>query len=237
MAQTPSPTPTTPRRAPDAPTLTDRLADILHRGRFVFWSLFGALVVFLVGYFVYSEVNRSRRERSTVLAEEAASQYEEWKAAEAGDKRIELEKALTEKIDLIVRKYPRQYAAQRARMVRASVLSEGGKWGDAAAEYLSLATAFPKSYLAPIALFDAAVCLEEAANASGAIEAYGKVIQGYPKSYLTPHALYSRGRLYEAAGELDTAREDYMNLSDNHSSSGWTSLAKNRILALELKGR
>jgi TolA-binding protein len=237
MAQTPSSTPAAARNRADQPRIRDRIAMGLHRGRFVFWSAFGALALLLVGYFVYIEVDKGRRERATVLAEEAGKQFDEWKAAAAGEKRDVLEKALAEKLDLINRKYPRQYAAQRARLLRADVLVAGEKWEQAAREYTTLAGAFRGSYLAPLALFNAAVCLEDAKNEAGAIETYGRVIQSYPKSYLTPHALFSRGRLYETTGDLEKAKTDYQNLADNHSTSSWTRLAKNRIRALQIKGR
>jgi TolA-binding protein len=237
MAQTPAATPAGERMKADKPRLSERIALALHKARFVFWSVFGALALMLVAYFVYSEIDKSRRERSTMLAEEVVTQYEEWKAAEAGEKRDGLQTALTEKIDTIVRKYPRQYAAQRARIVRATVLADAEKWEQSAQEYLAIAESYPKSYLAPIALFNAAVSMENAKNDKGALDAYGKIVERFPKSYLTPHALYSRGRLYEAAGDLEKAKADYTTLSDNHSASSWTSLAKNRILALKLKGR
>lgn len=237
MAQTPVATPAGDRMKADQPRLSERIALSLHKARFVFWSVFGALALMLIVYFVYSEIDKSRRERSAMLAEEALSQYEEWKAAEVGEKRDGLQSALTEKIDTIVRKYPRQYAAQRALLVRATVLADAEKWEQSAQEYLALAQTFPKSYLAPIALFNAAVSMEGAKNDTGALDAYGRIIEKFPKSYLTPHALYSRGRLYEAAGDLEKAKADYTALSDNHSGSSWTSLAKNRILALKIKGR
>ncbi len=237
MTQTPAATPAGDRTKADQPRWGERIALALHKARYVFWSIFGALALLLVAYFVYSEVDKSRRERSTMLAEEALSQYEEWKSAEAGEKREALQSALAEKLDTIARKYPRQYAAQRARLVRATVLADTEKWEQAAQEFLALVVAFPKSYLAPIALFNAAVSMENAKNEAGALDAYSRIVGSYAKSYLTPHALYSRGRLYEATGDLEKAKADYTALSDNHSASSWTSLAKNRILALKIKGR
>ena len=232
MAKTPA-----SMSATEKPGIKERISLFLHRGRYVFWSFFGTAAVLLAGYFLYTEIDRSRRERSTVLVEEAAAQLEEWKAEPPGENRDNLEKSLGEKLDLILRKYPRQYADQRARMVQASVLVAGEKWEQAATTYLGLAGAFPRSYLAPMALFDAAVCLENAKDEEGAIDAYGRIIDRHAKSYLAPHALFSRGRLYEAIGELDKAKADYTSLSDNHPSSNWTSFAKNRILALKIKGR
>jgi tetratricopeptide (TPR) repeat protein len=226
-----------PRGRSDKPRISERIARAIHRGRFVFSSILGAAAVLLLGYFIYNAVDTNRRERATKLVEEAAKQFDTWKAEAAGEKKDSARKELSDRLDLIVRKYPRQYAAQRARLVRATVLTTEEKWEQAAQEYTALADAYPSSYFAPIALFDAAVAMENGKNQTAAIDTYGRLIQRYPKSYLTPHALYSRGRLHEAAGETDKAKADYTTLSDNHSTSSWTRLGKNRILALEIKGR
>jgi TolA-binding protein len=232
MAQTPI-----TRASSDSPRFSERLSLFLHRGRFVFWTVFGAAAVFLVGYFVYLEVDRGRKERATILVEEAAGDLETWKAETGQEERNQLEQTLTERLDLIGRKYPRQYAAQRAAMIRAAMHVEAEKWEQAAAVYRKLADTHPRSYLAPVALFNAAVNLEEAKDEAGAIEAYGRIVAAYPGSYLAPRALFSRGRLHEATGEIDAAKADYTELSDSHPASGWTRIAKNRILTLQIKGR
>jgi len=227
----------TARAAGEKNQFLERLMQGLHRGRYVFWTVFGLLIALLVGYLAFLEINKNRSEQAAILAEEAGAQYEEWQTEQAADRKSTLETALSEKLDLIMRKYPRQYATQRARMIRATLLTKQEKWELASQEYLGLVEKFPRSYLAPVALFGAAVCMEDAKNETGAIDAYGRLITGYPSSYLVTHALFSRGRLYEATAELDKAKVDYTALSDGYPSSGWTRLAKNRILALELKGR
>lgn len=232
MATTPS-----TRTSEEKVRFSETLSRLLHRGRFVFWTLFGVAILLLLGYFVYTEVNRTRREKATLLVEEASLQFDEWKAETEQEPKATIEARLIERLDLIGEKYPRQYANQRAGMIRASMLAEQEKWAEAAAEYLRVVEGFPRGYLAPIALFNAAVSLEDAADSAAAREAYSRVVTEYPASYLAPHALFSRGRLFEAEGDLESAKADYTNLTDNHPSSGWTRLAKNRILSLQLKGR
>lgn len=216
-------------------SLLSRFPEFLHKWRVVIWGLLAAIVVFLAAYFVYEEVRKNRTEQATMLAEEAATHLSAWVSTDDEDEKSAMFLRFSEKIDLILGKYPRLYAAQRALYLRAQYFIQTESWEQAVDPFLELADRFPSSYLAPLSLFNAAVCLENADDATQALAAFTDIADGYPGSYLAPHALFSMGRIHESLDQETEAVAAYTRLEDDHPSSTWTQLAKNRIIAIELR--
>jgi TolA-binding protein len=213
------------------------LSHYVHRLRYVLWGILGLAVVFLIAYFVYTEVNKRLATQSTALTEEVQDLFDKWSAEGNADKKAALEKDILERADKVIARYPRQYGAERALFIRASVRFDGKAWDDASKDYETLAKRFPRSYLAPVALFDAAVCLEEKGDAAGAESFYMSVVNGHKGSAVVPRALFAAGRIDEGKGAFDDARKKYETLDTDHPQSGWTRLAKNRIIALKVEGK
>ena len=219
------------------PRLVDRLADFLHKYRIVLLVVLIALVVFVVAYFSWTEWHKRTRERSTLMAERAQELYENWLEAEEGSDRESLQQELEALIEQIRKRYPRQYAAQRAGFIGANLAFENEQWQEAAEGYRDLAGSFPKSYLAPLSLFDAGVAYEQADELDQAIAAYQDLTENHPDSFLVPHALFSLGRLYEARQEYENAFQAYDRLEDDYPLSNWTKIGRNRIIDLKVKGK
>jgi tetratricopeptide (TPR) repeat protein len=221
-------------RTEPKPRFVDQLSDFLHKYRVVLLVILIILVVFVVAYFTYTEWHKHRREQSTVMAERAQNLYTQWVQAED---RQSLEQQLQDLIGRIVERYPRQYAAQRARFIRANMAFEKEQWGQAAEYYRNLAKSFSQSYLAPIGLFNAGVAFEKAEDVEQAMASYQQVVDGYPDNFLVPHALFSLGRLYESREDFENAFQLYNRLEDEHPLSNWTKLGRNRIIDLKVQGR
>jgi TolA-binding protein len=217
--------------------LSDVLAHYVHTWRYVLWGVLIAAVVFLIAYFGYSEVNRRRASQSTNAAEEVQDLFDKWSTEGNADKKAGLEKDLLEKADQVVARYPRQYGGQRGLFIRASVRFDKKQWDDAARDYQDLAARFPRSYLAPVSLFDAGVSLEEKGDRDAAQGMYMKVVTGYKDSAVVPRALFGAARIDEEKGAFEEARKKYDTLDSDHPQSGWTKLAKNRIIALKVEGK
>ena len=131
----------------------------------------------------------------------------------------------------------RLYGSQRALMMRGDLRFEIGAWDEAAADYRELARRFPASYLAPIATFNAATCLEEKADRDGAVALYTDIVTRWKQTSVAPRALFALGRLAEEAETWDEAKSRYEQLDAEWPSSGWTQLAKNRLIALKVAGK
>jgi TolA-binding protein len=213
------------------------LAGFIHRFRYVLWGVFGAAIVFLVGYFGWSEIQGRQSVAATRQVEQAETIYESWLAEADAAKKSELEKDLLERLDGLVKRPGRLYGTQRALMLRADLRFELASWGEAAADYQELARRFPGSYLAPIALFNAATCLEETSDREGAVKLYTDIVTRWKETAVAPRALFALGRLAEDAGTWDAAKSRYEQLDAEWPASGWTQLAKNRLVALKVAGK
>jgi tetratricopeptide (TPR) repeat protein len=227
-------------RTPDTearPSALDRLASFLGKYRLVLLGILIALLVFVVGYFGYTEWQKRARERSALMAERAQDLYQEWQNEKDENNRKAKEQQLRELLDRITAKYPRQYAAQRALYLKATLAYEKNMWQESAEAYESLVKSFPKSYLAEISLVAAAVCYEQAGDPKAAISAYKRFTERYGTSFLMPHALFSLGRLYELGEDYAAAAKTYNSLEEKYPFSNWTKAGRNRIIALKVQGK
>jgi TolA-binding protein len=215
----------------------NRLLNFLARIRVAMFVVVAAAVVFFVGYFAWTGWSRRALSNSTLLAEEAQTQFESWQGAEEGGEKSQMEADLREKLNLIIRKYPHQYGTQRALFIRAHLAALKKDWKAAVEDFTDLARSFPRSYLAALSLFNAAVAFEEQDNVDQALGQYQDLIRSYPDSYLMPHALFSVGRLQEQKGDFTQAAAAYNRLIDEHSTSNWTKAGRNRIIDLQNQGK
>jgi tetratricopeptide (TPR) repeat protein len=217
--------------------IASALAGFIHRFRFVLWGILGAAIVFLVGYVGWSEITRRQSADATLRVEQAQEIYDSWLAETDAAKKEAIQKDLLERLDGLVKRPGRLYGSQRALLLRADLRFELAAWDEAAADYRELARRFPGSYLAPISLFDAATCLEEKGDREGAAALYKDIVTRWKGTSVAPRALFALGRLAEDAGTWDEAKSRYEQLDAEWPSSGWTQLAKNRLIALKVAGK
>jgi tetratricopeptide (TPR) repeat protein len=229
------------QQQPDQEGLGRRIASALvrfiQRFRFVLWGILGAGLVFLVAYFGWSEITRRQSTTATVQVEQAQKLYDSWLAETDTAKKETIQKDLLGRLDALAARPGGLYGSQRALMIRADLRFELGSWDEAAADYRELARRFPTSYLAPIALFNAAACLEEKTDREGAVKLYTDIVTRWKQMSVAPRALFALGRLAEDAGTWDEAKSRYEQLDAEWPSSGWTQLAKNRLIALKVAGK
>jgi len=210
--------------------LIDRIADVIHRHRKVFWGTLVGILVVLIGVLVYVEFQKKYLEESTRRIEDVlklVSQYHQAKDAE----KEKMEKDIFKELDSILSTYPSYYAGIRALHVKADLLYEKKEYKGAAELWELLAKKYPKSHLAPISLMRVSVCKEELGDLDGALGALKEVDSKYGKTFPeTPHILFSMGRIYEAKGAYSEAANSYNRLIDEYPQSSWTKLARNRLI-------
>lgn len=219
-----------------------RIADAVSTFLSRFWKTivftFAAIVVVIIGVFVYFQIQSNRANEAAQMAEELQQDYEAWQDAEEGE-REELEEPLQSAIDELVGSYPRTYAAARALAIRGDIHWEQDEWAEAAEAYLRIASDFRENHLAPVALFNAAAAEESAGNTETALGHIDTLVERYAGSEPTPEiarALFTQGRLNEELENHEVAADAYNRLVDEHPQSSWTNLARNRIIALKTRG-
>jgi len=216
--------------------ISNFLARTVDRFRIALWVILIAAAVFLIGYLIYTEINKKLIYDSSTLAEGAQDLFDKWTAEPDAAKKATLEKDLTAQVDRLVDRYPRQYGGQRGLFLRADLSYAKKAWDAALKDYETLAGRFPKSYLAPISLFNAAICAEEKGDADGAQKLYARVY-AYKESTVAPRAIFNAGRIDELKGAWAEAQKKYEQMDSLYSQSVWTKLAKNRIVELKVQGK
>ncbi len=213
------------------------ISEAVQRFRVVLLVILVAAAAFFIGYVIYNEINKKRVNDSTAQAETAQAAYDTWQSESDATKKATDETALRARLDSIIRRYPRLYAAQRALFIRAELGYADKTWPAARADYEALASRFPDSYLAPVSLFNAAVCAEEAGDAAGAAALYARIPDAYKDSPVAPRALFESGRLAEGRGSWSEAQAAYEKIDTLYSQSTWDTLAKNRLVELKVQGK
>jgi tetratricopeptide (TPR) repeat protein len=217
--------------------ISNFLARTIDRFRIALLVILIAAAAFLVGYLVYTEINKKLMSDSSAMAEGAVSQFDKWSAESNAPRKAELEKDLMAALDKLVDRYPRQYGGERGLSLRADVNYAKKAWDPALKDYEMLASRFPNSYLAPISLFNAAICAEEKGDTDGAQKLYTRAYVSYKDSTVAPRAIFNAGRIDELKGAWAEAQKKYEQMDSLYSQSMWTKLAKNRVIELKVQGK
>jgi hypothetical protein len=215
--------------------ILNKLTSTIHSLRYILISVLGALAVFVIAWIIVAEVRSKKIESSTVLVEMAEDNLSTWIEEEDEEAAGKLAEDIIADLTRIVDDYPRLYAGQRALHLLGSFYFRTSNWNLSAETFLKLADEFPRSYLAPVSRINAAVAMEEGGDYAKAIQTYGQIVELYQDiSPEIARVLFSLGRLNETHGTNDAAIEYYNRIVDEYASSGWTNLAQDRIIYLNL---
>lgn len=196
----------------------------------------GVVVAALAVWLIWAERERSLEESSALRAEQLQELFQTWNGAPEGTRKSNLGDDLVAEAELVLRQFPRRYAAQRALYVRAEYWFALEQWRDAAGDWQELAERWPASYLAPLSIFNAAVALEEAGDIDAAGQHLERLVAEWEDNLLVPRALFSLGRMAEHRADYQAAREAYARVTDDHGASSWATAVRNRLIALETQG-
>ncbi|MFO8041618.1 MAG: tetratricopeptide repeat protein [Alkalispirochaeta sp.] len=218
-----------------SPAFTERLTSFLSRFRKVL--IFGgiAVLVAIIAAVVVAQVMSARNDASIRAAEELQELWDDYDA-DSEDASVAQED-VREAVSQLIDEYPRTYGALRARMILAELEWQLENWEAAQDAYMAVVDEHGRNHLTGPALFSAAAAAEEAGNLDRARELYGRVAdgEGDPTTEV-PHALFNLGRIAELQSDQALAIEYYNRLIDDHSSSNWTNLGRNRIIWLTSQG-
>ena len=228
--------------AKESISLSSRVGAILARHRRpLIWGMSGTVFI-IIAIFSYLEVQQRRANEALMLVEEVEVLFDQWSdARDSEDEQsvLSLRQQLDGTIDEVLRRFPRKYAANRARLIQGDVAWHSEEWGRAGELYRETASTFPRSHIAPLSLYNAAASFEEAGEIEAAAESLTELVDRYSEtpSPLVPQALLSLGRIREGEENFVEAQEFYQRLVEEHPASSWTSLARNRMILLSAQGR
>lgn len=213
----------------------NKLTTTIHSLRFILISILGVLALLVVTWIIVGEVRAKRIESSAVLVEKAEEKLDLWIDEEDEEAAGKLAGEIVADLTRVTKEYPKLYAGQRALHLLGTFYFNTSNWSLAAESFLRVADEFPKSYLAPISRINAAVAMEESGDYAKAIQTYLQIVELYEGiSPEIARVLFSLGRLSESHGTKDAALEYYNRIVDQYNSSGWTNLAQDRIIYLNL---
>jgi len=224
-----------------SPELTPRqkfvvaISNALERGRTPLLIVIGAAIVVVIVFAIYTQIAGARADKAAGLAAAIQTNFSSWSSETDKTKKADLQKTLTGEIDAVVKKYPRSYGAQRALFIRADMAYEEKDWKNAITDYQLVAKRFAASYLAPVCLANAAAAAEQAGDKKQAIALDQQILDFKGLTPEIPRALFSLGRLSEETDNTKEAQIYYNQLVNTYPSSGWTNLARDRIIYLAAK--
>lgn len=217
--------------------ILETVADFIQRNRVLLWSLLGAVAAVFVVVAVWTQIQQSVNARSTRLVEQAEDTFVAWQTEEDEETRAEIAGTLTEQLGDIIDAHARRYAGMRALFIRGSFYYQTEQWQSAVGDFREVADRFADTYLASVSLMNAAAAAEQMGRPATASELYDRVAAEYAgSSPEVPHALFSSGRILEETGSAERAAERYNQLIDEYPASSWTKLARDRIIALTVRG-
>ncbi len=211
----------------------DGLSGFLQRHRIPIAVLAVAIVVGIAAFAIFAEVSGRQAEQALVQLE-AVQERLDGRQGLSAEEQSQLDEELLLELNEITSSYPRTYAAQRSWFIIGIIHMDNERFAEAAQSFAQTADRFPDSHLALIARANEATAHEELGDFEAALNAYRRLLDARSGSNaLTARALFSLGRLTETAlDDAEAAREYYERVVQEFPQSNWTSLARNRLLAL-----
>jgi TolA-binding protein len=215
--------------------LVTRIAGIVEALKVPLLVLLAVVVVGVVAYFVYAQAASAARERAAVLWEKADDELSQWRGEQDAQKKEKLEADLRRSIEVL--RKGGGYGAQRGLYLLGQLEGEKANKQAAFDAYDALAAYEDRSYLGMEGLINAAVYAEDLGQTDKAIELYRRIVDKHPNTPHAAHSYFAVGRLLESKGDYKQAAATYTEMRSKYPSSSWTSLAVDRIIALQAGGK
>ena len=217
------------------PGLARRIAALVEAIRIPLLVILAVVIAGVIGYFVYAQTSSAARERAAMLVEQVDELFGDWQSEQDAQKKSKLEADLRARLETMSR--DRGYTGLRSLFVQGQLAAEKGEKQAAFDAFSALAASSEGGYLGVEGLVNAAVYAEDLGQSDKALELYRRLIEKHASSPHAPHAYFAAGRLLEVKGDFTQAVATYTELRSKHPSGSWTSLAVNRIIALQASGK
>ncbi|MBE6344294.1 MAG: tetratricopeptide repeat protein [Spirochaetaceae bacterium] len=213
-------------------TASEKISNFLAKYRFFLIGIIVACIVVAIVLGIVLTVMDSSKEKALSQLDKIVYSLTQVSAEElpaAQDKALDDILALTQGKGGKVAKV-------RGNMAAAEIYFSRQQWQEACDAWLNAALADEKAYTAAVCYFNAAVAYEELGNSEAALANYEKVLQD-SECLFVPRAIFSLGRINESLNDYATASNWYNKLVDEYASDNWASLAKSRLIELEIESK
>ncbi|MBR6216034.1 MAG: tetratricopeptide repeat protein [Spirochaetaceae bacterium] len=215
-------------------TFSDLLSLFIVKFKFVFLGIFVVGLIAIIAYGVISSSNEKAVKAGLAEIDAVTTEYAELKIAETTDSAKE--DALLARVQAIADKNTPTVVKIRAQMVIAEIQFDRKNYEAARTAWLAAAEADKKSYTYGLCNYQCGICSEELGDLDNAV-AYLKTAAESEGFAVVPRVLFNIGRIEETRGNIDKAVESYKKLVTDYPSDQWASLAKSRIITLDIDGK
>jgi len=215
-------------------TFSDLLTLFIVKFKFVFLGIFVVGLIAIIAYGVISSSNEKAVKAGLAEIDAVTTEYAELKIAETTDSAKE--DALLARAQAIADKNTPTVVKIRAQMVIAEIQFDRKNFEAARTAWLAAAEADKKSYTYGLCNYQCGICSEELGDLDNAV-AYLKTAAESEGFAVVPRVLFNIGRIEETRGNIDKAVESYKKLVTDYPSDQWASLAKSRIITLDIDGK
>lgn len=215
-------------------TFSDLLTLFIVKFKFVFLGIFVVGLIAIIAYGVISSSKEKAVKAGLAEIDAVTTEYAELKIAETTD--TAKEDALLARAQAIADKNNPAVVKVRAQMVIAEIQFDRKNFEAARTAWLAAAEADKKSYTYGLCNYQCGICSEELGDLDNAV-AYLKTAAESDGFAVVPRVLFNIGRIEETRGNFDKAVESYKKLVTDYPSDQWASLAKSRIITLDLDGK
>ena len=215
-------------------TFSDLLTLFIVKFKFVFIGIFVVGLIAIIAYGVISSSNEKAVKAGLTEIDAVTTEYAELKIAETTDSAKE--DALLARAQAVADKSGPAVVKVRAQMIIAEIQFDRKNYEAARTAWLAAAEADKKSYTYGLCNYQCGICSEELGDLDNAV-AYLKTAAESDGFAVVPRVLFNIGRIEETRGNFDKAVESYKKLVADYPSDQWASLAKSRIITLDIDGK
>lgn len=215
-------------------TFSDLLTLFIVKFKFVFLGIFVVGLIAIIAYGVISSSNEKAVKAGLAEIDAVTTEYAELKVAETTDSAKE--DALLARAQAVADKNNPAVVKVRAQMIIAEIQFDRKNYEAARTAWLTAAETDKKSYTYGLCNYQCGICSEELGDLDKAV-AYLKTAAESDGFAVVPRVLFNIGRIEETRGNFDKAVESYKKLVTDYPSDQWASLAKSRIITLDIDGK
>lgn len=213
----------------------EKVSSFITKNKVVLITVLVAVIVVFAGFAVFETVKSGNIAKNLTVIEKAEFTLS---SGAAGLSDAELEGRYQDALKA-VEPYTTKggIVGARASLFKAELNYKMNNLDVAKDAYLAAASKVKGSYLTPICYFNVASVYEDLNDTKKALEYYE--LAAKDKEFADPtRALFAVGRLKEAALDYTGAKEAYEKITaKNNPNDPWESLAKTRILTLQVEGK
>ncbi len=223
-----------PEKKAEKVTISQKFNNFLSKYRVVLLTVIIVFVCFFIALVGFTMITESNSNKAFETVESVVDQWETARAATDKTGLPAQEDAFIVTLQKVASSNKTSYAGAHAYMTIGEVYFSRKDWKNAQEQYLLAAKAAPRAYTAGLAFFNAGVCADELGNSDEALTNLNKAL-ACENFNLKSRVLFNIGRIEEQRTNKDAAIAAYEKMAEQFPNDDWTSLAKSRIIALQLK--